>query len=53
VYPLPTRGAMVRHLAIDSRTRDGSRDVWLAYGAAPGPAARVARLTVVTRSETR
>ncbi|MGZ8378555.1 MAG: Vgb family protein [Gemmatirosa sp.] len=42
VYPLPTRGALVRHLAIDPRTRD----VWLAYGAAPGPAARIARLSV-------
>lgn len=42
IYPLPTRGALVRHLAIDPRTRD----VWLAYGAAPGPAARVARLAL-------
>ncbi|MDF1503852.1 hypothetical protein [Roseisolibacter sp. H3M3-2] len=42
VYPLPSRGALVRHLAVDARTRD----VWLAYGASPGPAARVARLTV-------
>jgi virginiamycin B lyase len=46
VYPLPTRGALVRHLAIDPRPRDGMRDVWLAYGAAPGPAARIARLSV-------
>ncbi|GLC24720.1 hypothetical protein [Roseisolibacter agri] len=42
VYPLPTRGALVRHLAVDPRTRD----LWIAYGAAPGPAARVARLSV-------
>jgi virginiamycin B lyase len=42
VYPLPTRGALVRHLAIDPRTRD----VWVAYGASPGPAARVARLAL-------
>lgn len=42
VYPLPSRGALVRHLAIDPRTRD----VWLAYGASPGPAARIARLSV-------
>ena len=41
-YRLPTRGALVRHLAIDPRTRD----VWIAYGAAPGPAARIARLSV-------
>ena len=53
VYPLPTRGAMVRHLAIDPRTHGGTRNVWLAYGAAPGPAAKVARLTVLTRSEAR
>ncbi len=46
VYPLPTRGALVRHLAVDPRTRDGRRDLWIAYGAAPGPAARVARLSV-------
>jgi hypothetical protein len=43
----------VRHLAIDPRARDGTRDVWLAYGAAPGPAAKVARLTVITRREAR
>jgi streptogramin lyase len=42
VYPLPSRGALVRHLAIDPRTRD----VWIAYGAAPGIAARVARLSL-------
>lgn len=46
VYPLPTRGALVRHLAVDPRTRDGRRDVWVAYGASPGPAARIARLSV-------
>jgi streptogramin lyase len=40
-YPLPTRGAMVRHLAVDPRTGD----VWVAYGASPGPAAKVARLS--------
>lgn len=38
--PLPTPGAMVRHLAVDSK----SGDLWIAYGASPGIAARVARL---------
>jgi streptogramin lyase len=42
VYELPTSGALVRHIAIDPRTRD----VWLAYGASPGIPARVARLRV-------
>lgn len=37
---LPIRGAMIRHMAIDPKTRD----VWLAYGASPGIAARVARV---------
>ncbi|HEX6644946.1 MAG TPA: hypothetical protein VF037_09715, partial [Gemmatimonadales bacterium] len=38
--PLPTRGALVRHLAVDPRTGD----VWLAYGESPGKApARIAR----------
>ncbi len=41
-YPLPSRGAMVRHLAVDARTHD----VWVAYGASPGPAAKVARLSL-------
>ena len=45
VYPLPTRGALVRHLAVDPRTHD----VWVAYGASPGPAARIARLAVRPR----
>jgi streptogramin lyase len=40
-YPLPSRGALVRHLAVDRRTGD----VWVAYGASPGPAAKIARLT--------
>jgi streptogramin lyase len=41
IYPLPTRGATVRHLVIDA-TRG---DVWLAYGASPAlHPARVARL---------
>jgi hypothetical protein len=31
---------MVRHLAFDAR----NGDVWLAYGASPGIAARVARV---------
>ena len=39
-YALPTRGALVRHLDIDERT--GA--VWVAYGASPGVAARVARI---------
>jgi streptogramin lyase len=42
VYDLPSKGALVRHLAIDARTND----VWLAYGASPGIPARVARLRV-------
>jgi streptogramin lyase len=42
-YPLPSRGALVRHLAIDPRTRD----LWIAYGASPGRIpAKVARLRV-------
>jgi streptogramin lyase len=40
-FPLPSRGALVRHLAVDPRTGD----VWVAYGASPGPAAKIARLT--------
>ena len=40
-YPLPSRGALVRHLAIDPRTHE----VWVAYGASPGPlGARIARV---------
>jgi streptogramin lyase len=39
-HPLPTPGAMVRHLAVDAK----SGDLWIAYGASPGIAARVARL---------
>ena len=31
-YPLPTRGALLRHLAID----EGRNEVWAAYGASPG-----------------
>jgi len=42
VYPLPSRGAVIRHLVIDPR----NRDVWLAYGGSPGIAARIARLRV-------
>lgn len=38
---LPSRGALVRHLAIDPRTND----VWVAYGASPGIAARIARIS--------
>jgi hypothetical protein len=30
--PLPSRGALVRHMDIDPRTGD----VWVAYGASPG-----------------
>lgn len=42
-YPLPSRGAMVRHMAFDPR----NGDVWLAYGESPGKEpARIARLTV-------
>ena len=41
IYPLPSRGALVRHLAIDPRTRD----LWIAYGASPGRIpAKIARL---------
>lgn len=40
-YPLPSRGALVRHLSFDPR----SDDVWLAYGESPGKGpARIARL---------
>jgi streptogramin lyase len=40
-YPLPTRGALVRHLAIDIR----NGDVWAAYGESPGKApSRIARI---------
>jgi streptogramin lyase len=39
-YDLPSRGAMVRHMVVDPR----SGDLWLAYGASPGIASRVARL---------
>ena len=42
-YPLPTRGALVRHIAIGP---DGS--VWAAYGASPGIPNRIARLQVRT-----
>jgi streptogramin lyase len=42
-YPLPSRGAIVRHLAIDPRTHD----LWIAYGASPGRIpAKVARLEI-------
>jgi len=40
VYPLPTAGALIRHLDVDPRTGD----VWVAYGASPGIAPKVARL---------
>jgi hypothetical protein len=40
-YLLPSRGALVRHIAIDAN--DGS--AWLAYGGSPGIATRVARVT--------
>lgn len=39
-YPLPSRGALVRHMDIDEATGE----VWLAYGASPGSAARIARI---------
>lgn len=39
-YPLPSVGALVRHIDIDERTGE----VWLAYGAVPGIAARIARI---------
>jgi streptogramin lyase len=39
-YPLPCHGALVRHIAIDPK----SGAVWLAYGASPGIAARIARV---------
>ena len=41
-HPLPTPGAMVRHLAIDAHTGD----LWIAYGASPGIPARIARLKI-------
>jgi len=41
-YPVLTRGATMRHLAIDP----GRGDVWIAYGASPAiHPTRVARLT--------
>jgi streptogramin lyase len=40
--PLPSPGALVRHLTINPRTGD----VWLAYGASPGIPARIARVAV-------
>jgi streptogramin lyase len=41
VYPL-SRGALVRHLAVDPRTHE----VWVAYGAFPGRLpATIARIT--------
>lgn len=40
VHPLPSRGAVIRHLVVDPR----NGDVWLAYGASPGIPARIARL---------
>ena len=39
-YPLPTRGALVRHLDID----ESNGDLWAAYGASPGVPSKVARL---------
>jgi streptogramin lyase len=42
---LPGSGVLIRHLAIDPRTRD----VWLAYGASPGTQSRVARLRSAAR----
>lgn len=39
-YQLPDAGAIIRHMTIAPR----SGDVWLAYGASPGIAARVVRL---------
>jgi streptogramin lyase len=42
-YPTATRGATMRHLAIDPRTGD----VWIAYGASPAlHPPRIARLHV-------
>jgi streptogramin lyase len=39
--PLPSRGALVRHLDVDARTGD----LWVAYGASPGTIpAKVARI---------
>ena len=40
VTELPSRGAMIRHMAIDPR----NRDLWVAYGASPGIPARLARV---------
>ena len=40
IYHLPSRGALIRHLAVDPQ----SRAVWAAYGAAVGIPARIARV---------
>jgi streptogramin lyase len=42
VYPLPSTGALVRHIDVDPRTGD----VWAAYGASPGIEPRIARLRI-------
>jgi streptogramin lyase len=47
VYPLPTRGAVIRHMVVDPR----NGDLWLAYGASPGIPARIARLRVGGESQ--
>ena len=39
-YPLPTRGALIRHIDVDER--DGS--VWVAYGASPGIPGKILRI---------
>ncbi len=39
-YPLPTRGALVRHIDVDEQTGD----LWAAYGASPGIPGKVLRI---------
>jgi virginiamycin B lyase len=39
-FPLPTRGALIRHMDLDPDTGD----LWVAYSASPGIAAKIARV---------
>ena len=40
VYPLPTRGALIRHIDVDEVTGD----VWAAYSASPGIPTKILRI---------
>ena len=40
VFALPTRGVLIRHMDVDSRTGD----LWMAYGASPGIPAKITRV---------